>query len=454
MKHVHLIGIGGTGLSAIARVLLEQGYTVSGSDRSLSPLAVDLINAGAQVFAGHAAGNIAGADRVVRSSAVTLDNPEVQAALAAGIPVLKRSEFLGQLLAGRGVIAVAGTHGKTTTTSMIAWMLTCLGMRPGFIIGSVSKNLKTNACAGSGELFVIEADEYDNMFLGLTPQLSVVTMLEHDHPDCFPTMAIYRAAFEQFIARLVPGGELLAGTDNAEAAVLMAKIPTGCQAWGYGTGSADYSAANLRPNLNGGVSFTALFQGKILADVHLQVPGDHNARNALAALAAAHRLQLPVEAAARALGEFQGAGRRFDLQGVVNGVSVIDDYAHHPTEIRATLAAARQRYPQARIWAVWQPHTYSRTQTLFSEFANAFVDADQVIVTEVYAARETSDGFSAEQLVQHMPHPGARFLAGLEEASDYLLQHVQSNDVVLVLSAGDADRISARLLKDLNQGGA
>jgi len=280
-----------------------------------------------------------------------------------------------------------------------------------------------------------------------------VTMMEHDHPDCFPTMAIYRAAFQQFVGRLVPGGDLLTGTDNPEAAALAGEVPPGCTAWSYGTGSADYSAIHLRPNTAGGMSFQALFRGNTLSDVHLQVPGEHNVRNALAALACAHRLNLPVDAAARALGEYAGAGRRFDLQGVVHGITVIDDYAHHPTEIRATLSAARQRYPQARIWAVWQPHTYSRTRALLETFTTAFVDADQVLVTEVYAAREVSDGFSAAQVVERMPHPNALFVPGLDEAGDYLLQHIRPNDVVIVLSAGDADRISARLLRELKSGG-
>ena len=447
MQKVHFIGIGGSGLSAIARLLAEDGWTVTGSDRALSPLAVELANLGIPVAVGHAAENIQGAELVVRSSAIPDSNPEVQAARAAGIPVLKRADFLGQLMQGRQSIAIAGTHGKTTTTAMIAWMLTRLNLDPSYIIGGVSKNLASNAHAGHGPAFVIEADEYDRMFLGLSPRLALVTFLEHDHPDCFPTMPDYRAAFAEFVARLQPGGTLLCCADNYEAAALVSRTPAGCTARTYGlTCPADYCAQEVHPNSLGGFSFEAWRSGRRLAALELRVPGLHNASNALAALAAAHLLQLPVEAAAAALNEFSGTGRRFELLGEPGGIAIIDDYAHHPTEIRATLAAARARYPGRRIWAVWQPHTYSRTRALLDEFLTAFHDADQVLVTEIYAAREAAEGFSAAQVAKRIDHPSAHFFATLEENEQYLVQHLQSGDVLLVLSAGDAERISAGVL--------
>ena len=447
MQTIHFIGIGGSGLSAIARLLAEDGWTVTGSDRALSPLASDLMKLGISVAVGHAAENIRGAELIVRSSAIPDSNPEVQAALAAGIPVLKRADFLGRLMQDRLGIAVAGTHGKTTTTAMIAWMLTRLNLDPSYIIGGVSKNLSSNAHAGQGSAFVIEADEYDRMFLGLSPRLAVVTFLEHDHPDCFPTMADYRAAFSDFVGRLQPGGTLLACADNFEATALVSKLPAGCTARTYGLSCpGDYCAQELHPNPLGGYSFEAWRSGRKLASLELRVPGQHNACNALAALAAAHILNLPLQPAAAALGEFSGTGRRFEVLGEPAGIAIIDDYAHHPTEIRATLAAARARYPGRRIWAVWQPHTYSRTRSLMAEFLNAFKDADQVLVTEIYAAREASEGFSAAQIVSHLSHPAARFLSSLEENEQYLIQHLQPGDVLLVLSAGDADQISANML--------
>jgi UDP-N-acetylmuramate--alanine ligase len=452
MERVHFIGIGGSGLSAIARLLVESGWPVSGSDRTDSPFAAELVKLGVPVWVGHAPEHIQGAQVVVRSSAVPDANPEVQAALAAGIPVLKRADFLGRLMLGKRGIAVAGTHGKTTTTAMLAWMLTELGLDPSYIIGGQSLNLGGNAHAGSGEAFVIEADEYDRMFLGLAPSLALVTYLEHDHPDCFPTMSDYREAFRAFIARIQPGGTLLACADNQEAAGLVAAAPAGIQARTYGLQCpADYCAQELHANDRGGFSFSAHRSGRHLAQVNLQVPGQHNALNALGALAAAHVLNLDLQRAAQALSEFSGTGRRFEVRGEPRGITVVDDYAHHPTEIRATLAAARSRYPGRRIWAVWQPHTFSRTRSLLSEFLAAFGDADRVLVTEIYAAREAAEGFSAARVVAQMHHPSVRFTPTLAACEELLLSELQPGDVLLVLSAGDADRISAGVLAHLDK---
>lgn len=451
MTHIHLIGIGGSGLSAIARLLLESGYSVSGSDRTSSQLAQELAVAGATIFIGHAIENIQGADLVVRSSAISDANPEVQAALAAGIPVLKRADFLGQLMSGHFGIAIAGTHGKTTTTAMLAWMLTACGKDPSYIIGGVSKNLGNNAHAGSGQAFVIEADEYDNMFLGLTPQIAVVTMMEHDHPDFFPTAEIYRASFAAFVRKLQPGGLLITCADDAQAASLAAEVPAGCRVITYGLNSpADLRAENLQRNPAGGFTFRVT-AGAQPYEIALQVPGEHNVRNALAAFAVAQEMELDLQAATSALASFSGTGRRFDLRGEVDNIAIIDDYAHHPTEIRATLAAARSRYPERRIWAVWQPHTYSRTQTWLSDFAQAFSNADRVLVTAIYAAREQDNGFSASQVVARMQHANARYIPALADARDTLLAELKSGDVVLVLSAGDADQLSAQVLAALRQ---
>ncbi len=458
MKHVHLIGIGGSGLSAIARVLLESGYSVSGSDRQLSALANELAQAGARVFEGHRPEQIAGADVVVRSSAIPDDNPEVQAARAAGIPVLKRAEFLGELCAGKTTLAVAGTHGKTTTTAMAAWVFHSLQLDPSYIIGGVAKNLSTNAHAGHGSHFIVEADEYDRMFLGLAPEWILITHLEHDHPDCFPTMNEYRQAFYDFIQRLQPGGGLITCQDYAETAGLVWHVPEGRQSWTYGlTNAADYYSEETSSNQRGGMDFSAWIQdgegnARQLASVALQVPGLHNVRNALAVLALAHRLDLPMKQATQALNEFKGTERRFELMGEVNGITIYSDYAHHPTEIRATLAAARQRHPQRRIWAVWQPHTYSRTQALFDAFILAFHHADRVLVTEIYAARESNPGFSAARLVAEMRKPPTWFAPSLDDAVDFLSGELQPGDVVLILSAGDANQIGLRLLDELRSG--
>ena len=451
---IHLIGIGGTGLSAIARVLLESGCRVSGSDRQLSPLAQALQTAGAQVLIGHRSENVHGAELVIRSSAVPDDNPEVVEARRLGIPVLKRADFLGELMRGRIGIAVAGSHGKTTTTSMIAWMLTALGLDPSYIVGGVPANLGVNAHAGNGPHFVIEADEYDRMFHGLLPQIALVTNVEHDHPDCYPTPEDFYQAFAVFVARLPADGLLLAGVEDAGAARLARQAAAeGRQVIGYGLSGQEYSAAGVQPNVRGGLSFTAQYAGQALAKLELSVPGEHNARNALAALAAAHQLGLDLPAAAQALSEFRGSGRRFEVRGEVHGVTVVDDYAHHPSEIRATLAAARLRYPGRRLWAAWQPHTYSRTRTLFADFVAAFGDADQVLVTEIYPAREQAPagGYSSRLIVEAMQAAGVRaqvqFAANLEQALESLLTGLQPGDVLLVLSAGDADQLCSQVLK-------
>ncbi len=452
MQHIHLIGIGGTGLSAIALLLKERGYTVSGSDRALSPLAQHLQSIGIPVFIGHAAENVAGADLVVRSSAVREDNPEVTAAHAAGIPVLRRQEFLGQLMTTTYGIAIGGTHGKTTTSAMLAWVLTSLGSDPSYILGGVSKNLGGNAHAGQGQYFVIEADEYDRMFLGLKPRMILLTLVEHDHPDCYPTQAEYQAAFAEFLATLPAGGLVL--VNQADQASLALPVPAGVIRKTYGlTPAADYYAVISDAEGRGGYPYHLYARGtsEALAAVHLQVPGRHNVLNSLAVLAAVHTLGLPLSAAAQAVDQFQGTGRRFDILGVADGVTIIDDYAHHPTEIRATLEAARTRYAGHRILAVWQPHTYSRTLTLREAFIGAFAAADAVFVTEVYAARESNPDFSSAEVAAQMHHPEAVFCPTLQDAADRLLAQLVPGDILLVLSAGDADQISAAVLASLQK---
>jgi UDP-N-acetylmuramate--alanine ligase len=463
MTHVHFIGIGGSGLSAIARLLLESGYTVSGSDRALTPFADEVRKAGAAVYIGHHARNLAGADWVVRSSAIGDDNPEVRAARRANIPVYKRADFLGELMSNKIGIAIAGTHGKTTTTAMTAWVLSELKRDPSFIVGGVMKNLGVNARAGKGNLFVIEADEYDNMFLGLKPKIEVVTSVEHDHPDFFPALEAMYKSFEMFTDLLPVDGTLIVCAEDPGAAMLIPRVrKTGKNIVGYGVQNEDtintplwVIARDVKPNQRGGFDFVASSNlkssGLNSVEVSLQVPGEHNVRNALAALAIVEVLGLSRDKAARALAKFTGAGRRFELRGEVNDISVFDDYAHHPTEIKATLAGARARYPKRRIWAVWQPHTYSRTQALYLEFSRAFKDADEVIVTEVYAAREAKQNFTSAEIVSGMPHHSARFIATLPAVTKHLLEHLKPGDVLLVLSAGDADQICTDVLKGLKE---
>jgi UDP-N-acetylmuramate--alanine ligase len=448
-RRVHFVGIGGAGLSAIARVLHERGEIVSGSDRAMSPFARSLQEQGVQVFIGHRAENVRGAGLVVASSAVPEDNVELQAAHGLGIPVLRRSEFLPELTRGFRTIAIAGTHGKTTTTGLVAYLLERSGASPSFVVGGVLGNLGTNAKAGQSDLFVIEADEYDRAFLGLHPALAVVTNVEHDHPDCFPTLEDVMQAFRAFLAQ-VQEGVILCHDDPNARALRPGHVPV--ITYGLGPG-AEWRAEDLRPNSAGGMDFLALKGGALLGLVRSRLPGEHNVRNVLAALAVSHRLGVPWKAAREAVSEYTGVGRRFQVLGQVRGVVVIDDYAHHPTEIKATLAAARSRYPQAGLWAVFQPHTFSRLRALMAAYTSAFEHADHVLVTDVYAAREAPDPeISGSSLAERILHPDVRYVAAFDEAVDILEREARPGDVVVTLSAGDANRIGSQLLERLQEG--
>ncbi len=447
-RRVHLVGIGGTGLSAIARVLLERGDEVSGSDQAVSPYAEALQRDGVRVRYGHHAENVVGANLVIVSSAVPESNPEVVAARQSGVRVVRRAEFLGELTAGSQTIAIAGTHGKTTTTGLVAWLLDQAGLSPSFIAGGMLKDFGTNARAGKGPHFVIEADEYDRTFLGLKPAVAIVTNVEHDHPDCYPTFADFRAAFQDFAARV--SHRLFVCLEDAGASSLQ---PGLAQRFTYGfREEADWRAEEIRPNAAGGSDFLVSKGKELLGLVRTRLPGMHNVLNGLAALAAVDALGVPFSEARRAITEFHGVGRRFEITGEVGGVWVVDDYAHHPTEIRATLSAARARFPQASVWAVFQPHTYSRTRALLEDFAQAFVDADHVIVTDIFASRESPDpAVSARTLVERMSHQDVRFIPDLAEAARTLQELVQAPAVVVTLSAGDGNRVGELLLQGLSQ---
>lgn len=457
---VHLIGIGGTGLSAIAKVLLELGVQVSGSDRQASAGLAQLAAAGARVQIGQSAANLAELppaarpDVVLLSSAVDAANPERQAAQALGLPLVKRAEFLPALLANRRLIAVAGTHGKTTTTAMIVQVLRRAGIDCGYIIGSEIP-LYGSGAAGSAPEFVLEADEYDHMFLGLRPQVAVITNVEWDHPDCYPTPASFRRAFMQFTDNVDRDGVIIACADDPGAAQVHDYAPTRGPRWLlYGTQpGADLRASNLRALPGAGIEADLDWWNAPSGELRLAVTGVHNVRNALAALAVAATCDVATEAALAALAEYQGAARRFEWKGERRGVAVIDDYAHHPTEVAATLAAARGRYPQARIWAVFQPHTYSRTQRMLYQMGESFDAADEVIVLDIYAAREVDDGsVSAAELVAASPHRSIRHIGAMADAVAWLSRQVRPGDVVLTLGAGDGNQVGERLLRLLEEG--
>ena len=455
---VHIVGIGGAGMSAIARVLLGRGVAVSGSDRQPGASTDALRNMGAIIHTGHAATHIAGADVLLISSAVRDDNPEVVAARAAGVPVLKRREALPLLLGDRTQIAVAGTHGKTTTTAMIAHILRQTGEDPSYIVGGLMLNTGDNAHAGRGAAFVIEADEYDYMFLGLTPTIAVLTNVEHDHPDLFPDLAAITDAFRQFVARIPEyDGVLIACADDPGAAGLAReRRAAGQPTLLYGLDSPGVDWRGMRGESPGAMTVQGMQAGQPVQEaVRLPQVGDHNLRNALAALAAAVAAGVPLPDAAAALESFMGTGRRCEVMGEAGGVTIISDYGHHPTAIRATLQAIRQRYPDASIWAVWQPHTYTRTRILHDGFAHAFADADHVLVTDIYAARERPapgdpDGGRMAAAIRATGHPDARPSGDLAHTARLLSDALQPGAVLIIFSAGDAPQIGEALLRGVH----
>jgi len=451
--HIHLVGIGGTGLSAIAKVLIGHGYVVSGSDRQQNALTADLADSGATVFAGHKVEHVNGADLLLVSSAIPADNPEIQAAERAGIPIMKRNEFLGYLLADSYAIAVAGTHGKTTTTGMIAEIMIAAGKDPSLIVGAVLPSLGSNGRSGQSDYFVIEADEYDYMFLGLTPSLAVVTNVEYDHPDLFRDAGSYQQAFRKFASKVQRDGWLFACGDDPGSSDL-ANYARGLSipVYTYGIDHGDWQAADIRPNQLGGSDFLVHFADQLVGVARLRVPGEHNVRNALAAIAVASELGIDFDEIRPALASFGGLNRRFQLIGGVADVIIIDDYAHHPTEIQVTLAAARQRFPGRRLWAVWQPHTFSRTRVLMSEFAACFELADRVVALDIFRSREQDElDIDTAQVVAGIQGARADHVGSITEAANFVLERVLPGDVILTLSAGDGNQVGRILLQQLEK---
>jgi UDP-N-acetylmuramate--alanine ligase len=453
---IHFMGIGGFGINPIARIMHQQGYVVSGCDQSESPLLAPLRASGIPVETGHSPGHLArfAADALVISSAIPPDNPEVQAARESGIPVYKRSDILGVLMKDRMGIAIAGTHGKTTTSGMAAYALAATGQDPSFVVGGVVRSLGTNARAGSGPAFVIEADEYDRMFMGLRPTISVVTTLEMDHPDMFDDLAAVCELFGEFVGLLPENGLLIAGHDNQAARQLARqRREKGLPALTYGLTGGDWQAVEVQPNAGGGMDFSALRGGARVAEAALQLPGAHNVQNALAVIAVGAQLGVSPQAMADALGSFGGVERRFEVKGERRGVTVVDDYAHHPTAIRATLAAAAARYPDRPLWAVWQPHTFSRTRALLDDFAASFQDADHVIIADVYRSRDRETfGVGPRDVLSRMAdHPDARHIGAFGDIIRHLVEHTRPGAVVIVMSAGDATRLCDALLSALEE---
>ncbi|MGB2897585.1 MAG: UDP-N-acetylmuramate--L-alanine ligase [Anaerolineales bacterium] len=445
-QKVHLVGIGGAGMSAIAKVLHGRGDEVTGSDRVRSVYADALKKEGIRIAYGHSAENVVGASLVVASSAIPDGNVELVHALELGIPVLRRDSFLRELTAGSETIAIAGTHGKTTTTALIAWLLVQAGQDPTFMVGGMVTDFKENAHVGQGPHFVIEADEYDRTFLGLQPKVAVVTNVEHDHPDCYPTKADFHTAFQSFVDQ-VEDCLIVCGDD--EGAQSLKSGSARKVTYGFSE-ELDWRAEQVRSNPAGGSDFLVIRNEETLGLTRTRLPGNHNVKNTLAALAVVDHLGVAFKQANEALTEFHGVERRFELLGEAKGVTVIDDYAHHPTEIRATLQAARARFPKQEVWAVFQPHTYSRIRSMLDEFGQAFADADRVLILDVFAAREVEDpALSGKVIAESIDHGDVRFIPDLNGAAQVLFDNVREKSVVITLSAGDGNRVGSLLLEKL-----
>ncbi|TFV57909.1 UNVERIFIED_ORG: UDP-N-acetylmuramate--L-alanine ligase [Bacillus sp. AZ43] len=448
---VHFVGIGGAGMSGIARILLARGVRVSGSDRRDTPTLMALRALGAQVTVGHDPGNVATADTVVVSTAIRPDNPELVAARERGLRVLPRAVALAAVMAGRRSVAVAGTHGKTSTTSMLTVAVQACGVDPSFAIGGNLNESGSNAHAGQGDVFVAEADESDGSFLLLAPHGAIVTNVEADHLDNYGDLAAVEAAFDRFLGTVHADGFVVVCADDPGAARLLG-VPTAARVRTYGTApDADLRLTDLEVGADA-TSYTATLDGARLGRVRIRVPGAHMARNSAAALLAGLELGLPAEGLIEGLGRFGGVHRRFELKGVAGGVRVYDDYAHHPTEVAAQLAAARAVAGEGRLVVAFQPHLYSRTQEFAAGFGEALGLADEVVVMDVYGAREDPvPGVTGAMVADAVPLPPGRVLfePSWSAAAPALAARARPGDLVMTMGAGDVSMVGPEVLEAL-----
>jgi len=454
IQRVHFVGIGGIGMSGIAEVLLNLGYKISGSDLKSTAITQRLASLGATIFEGHRAENVAGAEVVVISSAVSSENPEVTEARNLHIPVIPRAEMLAELMRLKYGIAIAGMHGKTTTTSMVAAVLAAGGLDPTVVVGGRVGAMGSNARLGNSQYLVAEADESDRSFLKLSPILAVVTNIDREHMDCYRNMRNVKQAFLDFVDRVPFYGMTVVCNDDPVLRRLLPQIRRRTLTYGKRRGS-DFQIKAEKPSVDAEgkpVSrFHVLYRGQDLGEFLLHVPGAHNVLNATAAIAVGVGLEVPTGQIRDALETFRGVDRRFQLRGKVAGVSVVDDYGHHPTEIRATLAAARE-CGLRKVHVIFQPHRYSRTQNLMKEFARAFTDADSLFVLDVYAAGEQSiEGVTGEALARTICETGgtAVYCHSFEQAVASAVSVAQEGDMVLTLGAGSVSQLGPMILEKL-----
>lgn len=446
---IHFIGIGGISMSGLAEILLDEGFKVSGSDAKKSPLTDALEEKGARVYYGQRASNISDSvQAVVYTAAIHPDNPEFSCAKERGIPMLTRAELLGQIMRNYDTpIAVAGTHGKTTTTSMLSHILLRGDCDPTISVGGILPAIGGNIRVGNSETFLTEACEYTNSFLSFFPKIGIILNMDADHLDFFKDIDDIRRSFRKFAELLPADGALIINADTPEYQSVTKDLS--CRVITYGLEApADYTADNITYDGYGHASFTVKYQGVSLGTCSLKVPGVHNVSNALASVAAGRLLSLSWDVITEGLAGFTGTDRRFQYKGSVGGVTVIDDYAHHPTEIEATLRAATN-YPHKKIWCVFQPHTYTRTKALLPEFAHALTLADHVVLADIYAARETDTlGISSEDLQKEIAALGTpcEYFPTFDEIENFLLENCTQGDLLITMGAGDVVNIGEQLL--------
>jgi UDP-N-acetylmuramate--alanine ligase len=452
VKKIHFIGIGGIGMSGIAEILLDQGFSVTGSDKQLSEITERLEKLGAKIYEGHSPEHIEpDVDVVVYSSAVKMDNPEVQEAIRRKIPLIRRAEMLAELMRLKYGIGIAGTHGKTTTTSMVGLILIEGGFDPTVIVGGVLRDLGgTNARLGHGNFIVVEADEFDRSFLQLTPTIAVITTLEPEHLDCYGSVEELKNAFIDFANKVPFYGFVVLCLDEPMIQDIMPKIKKKIVTYGLNA-QADVQA--IDPEFSGRkASYALIYKGKDYGRINLQVPGIHNIKNSLAGISVGMELGIEFEKIKKAVERFRGVYRRFEIRAEVNGIIVVDDYAHHPTEIRAVLQAAKDGWKR-RVVAVFQPHLYSRTRDFYLDFGRSFFNADVCVLTDVYPAREEPiEGVSGKLIAdaaRDFGHKDVHYVPNKMELADYVLGLVKSGDMVIFMGAGDITKICGEFIKKL-----
>jgi len=449
--HIHFVGIGGIGMSGIAELLLNLGYKVSGSDLRYSDITRNLEELGGVLFEGHAEDQIEGADVIVTSSAVKPDNPEVLAARQLSVPVIPRAEMLAELMRLKYSVAIAGAHGKTTTTSIVASVLGEGGFDPTVVIGGKLKSLGTNAVHGQGDFIVAEADESDGSFLKMSPTIAVVTNIDREHLDYYDDLDDIKSVFLNFIEKVPFYGLAVLCLDNESIQDIIPKIKSRFTTYGMSS-QADFQARNVQ--FEGMTSrFTVYHFGERLGEIVLNLPGVHNVLNSMSSITVGVELGIPFDRIKQALETIEGVQRRLEIKGETKGIVVVDDYGHHPTEIKTTLQAARESWPDRRIVVVFQPHRYSRTQALFDEFTRAFYQSDLLVVLPIYAAGEKeipgTDGHSLYKGIKAHGHRNVVFKEDFQATVDYLDEVSKAGDILLTLGAGDVLKVGEMALEQL-----